>query len=192
MDCGKREGEGHPRSHRRDARPTNMLACAPIPVFPIAAKPTLSQRQRMPSPRYSLRLVAAPSDIDELGHVSNLVYVRWVQEAAKSHSAAVGFDHARYVQEGGVFVVRKHVVEYLAPTFAGEEIDATTWIETWSGVTSERHTELVRRSDGKQLARAVTTWVFVSTTNGAPKRVPKHMLEAFAQPVTQSDAEAQR
>ena len=29
--------------------------------------------------------VAQPEDIDELGHVNNAVYVRWIQDAAVGH-----------------------------------------------------------------------------------------------------------
>ena len=35
--------------------------------------------------RYELTFSVAPGDIDELGHVNNTVYVRWVQEAAIAH-----------------------------------------------------------------------------------------------------------
>ena len=35
-----------------------------------------------------------PEDIDELGHAGNLVYLRWVLEAALAHSTAVGLDQA--------------------------------------------------------------------------------------------------
>jgi acyl-CoA thioester hydrolase len=122
---------------------------------------------------------ATRDDIDELGHVSNLVYVRWVQDVAKAHSAAAGWGHARYVEEGGVFVVRRHELDYLAPTFEGDELRALTWIAKWSAVTCERHTRIERVEGGKPVLAAVTTWVFVSTANGAPRRVPRALIDQF-------------
>src|SRR5690242_11781955 len=41
---------------------------------------------------HSLELIVEEADIDELGHASNIAYVRWIQAAAIAHSAAVGLD----------------------------------------------------------------------------------------------------
>jgi len=35
---------------------------------------------------HTLRFRVEPSDVDELQHVNNLVYLRWVQEVALAHS----------------------------------------------------------------------------------------------------------
>ena len=34
---------------------------------------------------FTLEIVAQPADIDELGHVNNAVWVRWIQEVAVAH-----------------------------------------------------------------------------------------------------------
>ena len=60
-----------------------------------------------------------PEDIDELGHAGNLVYLRWVLEAARAHSTAVGLDQAAYLARREVWVVRSHHIEYLRPARAG-------------------------------------------------------------------------
>ena len=41
------------------------------------------------------------ADIDNLGHASNLVYLRWVQDAALAHSTALGFAEAGLRGAGG-------------------------------------------------------------------------------------------
>ena len=94
------------------------------------------------SPEFHQQMVAPSSDVDELGHVSNIAYVRWIQEVAKAHSAAVGLDHAAYVRLGAVFVVRRHDIEYLAPAYGGDAIRLTTWIAKWGAATSERRTRI--------------------------------------------------
>jgi len=132
------------------------------------------------SPVYAHELAATAADIDELGHVSNLVYLRWVQDAAKAHSSSVGWDHARYVREGAVFVVREHHLTYLAPAFADEPLRVTTWIASWRGASSERRTRIERLSDSRELARARTLWVFVSTDATRPRRIPAGLIDAFA------------
>jgi acyl-CoA thioester hydrolase len=131
-----------------------------------------------PNARSWLVTVAA-ADIDELGHVSNLVYLRYVLDAASRHSEAVGWDHAAYLRLGAIFVVRRHEIDYLAPTYEGEVLTVTTWIERWSAAVSVRRTSIVRDADRREVARAATTWVLVSTETGRPRRVPAEVREAF-------------
>lgn len=139
----------------------------------------------MPTPKppppdaFALRLTALPADIDELGHVSNLVYLRWVQEVAFAHSAARGFDLPAYHRLGAVFVVRKHELEYLAPVLVGEAVELLTWIDAWRGPSAERHTRMRRVDDGREVARGVTHWVLVGTRDGRPKRIPPELVDAF-------------
>jgi hypothetical protein len=70
--------------------------------------------------RFELELVAGPGDIDELGHVSNITYVSWLQLAATEHSSAVGWDHAAYRALGSVFVVKRHEIDYRVPAYDGQ------------------------------------------------------------------------
>lgn len=128
------------------------------------------------SDEHTIERVALPADIDENGHVSNLVYLRWVLDAAVSHSEAVGWDHAHYVQIGAAFFVRRHEIDYLAAAMEGDKVKVITHIASWSAATSIRKTRIVR--DGRELARSVTTWAFVGL-NGRPRRIPPEVLDAF-------------
>lgn len=121
------------------------------------------------------------SDVDELGHVSNVSYVRWVQDVAFAHSCHVGWALPRYHELGAVFVVRRHEIDYLRPTFAGESIELRTWIERWTAATSVRRTQIVRPADDVELARAVTTWALIREDTGWPRRIPPELIEAFVE-----------
>ena len=132
-----------------------------------------------------MEIVAAPEDVDNLGHVSNIAYVRWVQDVAVAHSVAVGWDYAAYVQAGAVFVVRRHEIEYVVPAYAGDRIRLVTWVQSWRGATCERRTRIERGSDGRELCRGVTQWVRVAAaaagqTSGRPKRIPPEIVSAFS------------
>ena len=37
------------------------------------------------------------ADIDDFGHVNNVVYLGWIARAAWAHSKALGFDFAAYL-----------------------------------------------------------------------------------------------
>jgi acyl-CoA thioester hydrolase len=126
---------------------------------------------------YAHRIVVQPTDIDELGHANNVVWVRWVNETAIAHSRAVGLGPDVYLAMQVVWVVRRHDIEYLLPALEGEELTALTWVETLRGATSLRRT-LIQR-DGKVLARAATTWALIEATTGRPRRIPKEMMARY-------------
>lgn len=125
------------------------------------------------------RFVVGADAIDELRHASNVAWVRWVQDAAKSHSERVGFDYARYVELGAVFVVRRHELDYLGSALEGDELVAETFIESWGAASSLRRTVIRRARDGVVMLRALTTWALVSTDTGRPRRIPDVVKEAF-------------
>jgi acyl-CoA thioester hydrolase len=118
-------------------------------------------------------------EIDGVGHVNNLEYLRWMQDAAVAHSAAQGWPSQAYYTLGQGWVVRSHFIEYLVPAFSGDEIVVRTWVAEMKRVTSMRRYELVRITDGKQLAVARTNWAFVKFSTLQPCRVPPEVLNAF-------------
>lgn len=130
------------------------------------------------SPTFVQEVVAERAVIDELEHVSNVAYVGWIQEIAKAHSAAVGWDSAAYFGIGAVFVVRRHEIEYLAPVREGERVTVTTWLEKWTAATSERHTR-IDKADGSTAVRAKTLWAMIDFATGRPRRVPAEVRDAF-------------
>ncbi len=117
--------------------------------------------------------------MDELGHANNIGYLRWMQDAAVAHSSSVGLTYARYVELGGVFVVRRHEIDYLRPALHGDELEVRTHVSNVMAAKSERHYELVRLRDEAVLSRAVTTWGFVDVTSGRPMRIPAEVYVAF-------------
>jgi acyl-CoA thioester hydrolase len=137
------------------------------------------------SPVFRLDITASLDDVDVMGHVSNLVYIRWVIEIAEAHSAAVGWNFDAYQELGGAFVVRRHEVDYLRPAFAGDAIALETWVESWKAASSIRCTTVLG-ADGTALARGRTQWAFVDMERGRPVRIPAALREAFAGPPSEA------
>ena len=123
--------------------------------------------------------LVGPADIDALGHASNLVYLRWVQEAALAHSTAVGLDEAAYRARGEAWVVRRHEIDYLLPALEGDRLRIETRVATMSAASSVRKTRILRERDGAVLCRAATDWVYVSLARGRPVRVPEQVRSCF-------------
>jgi acyl-CoA thioester hydrolase len=129
---------------------------------------------------HTLELTAQPSDIDDLGHVSNVVYVRWILEVALAHSVALGWDSAAYRQLGATFVVRRHEIDYLQSVLEGDHVILSTWVESWKQVSTVRRTSIRRARDGVEVCRSATTWAFIDLATGRPRRITDELRRAFA------------
>jgi acyl-CoA thioester hydrolase len=139
-----------------------------------------AQPENLEAPRYRRELVARPEDIDELGHVSNITYVRWIQLAATEHSAALGWDTAAYRRLGAVFVVKRHEIEYRASAYADDRIELCTWVEWWRTASTMRRTEITRVTDRAVLVSSSTVWALVAFEGGRPRRIPDELRLPFS------------
>ena len=116
--------------------------------------------------------------IDGNGHVNNVEYVRWMQEAAVRHADERGLTAATRTA-GATWVVRSHRVEYLRPAVAGDRVRVTTWVADFRRAFSLRRYRFVRVSDGELLAKGETDWVFVDVARGRPRSVPAELMSLF-------------
>jgi acyl-CoA thioester hydrolase len=124
--------------------------------------------------------------VDQNGHVNNVVYVQWMQDVAVLHSDVVGGTRAMEAA-GATWVVRSHKVEYLRPAFAGDRIEALTWVVNFRRVRSLRRYKFVRMTDNTLLAKGETEWVFVDAGTGRPCAIPDDVAGAF--PLVPEDQE---
>jgi len=128
---------------------------------------------------FELPIQVQPSDIDQLGHVNNVVYLRWVQDAAVAHWRAAATPQQ---QAEVLWVVVRHEIDYKHPARLAEPLVARTWVGAATGRTFERHTEILRASDRRLLARARTVWVPISPGTLKPMHVGDDVREAFSTP----------
>jgi acyl-CoA thioester hydrolase len=131
----------------------------------------------MNNPPFKIKPVITEEDIDELGHVNNVIYLKWVQEAAVAHWK---FLATAEQQESIVWVVTRHEIDYKLPAKSGDEITAGTWVGKSSGILFERFTEITRESDEKILASAKTLWCPVDIKTRRPVRVGDDIRKVFS------------
>jgi acyl-CoA thioester hydrolase len=123
---------------------------------------------------YEHILKVAEADIDELNHVNNVVYFNYLQQAAMAHwYSSVPTE----ISDSMRWVVKKHEIEYFKPAFLGDEIIVKTWVDNFSGVTSDRHYEIYK--DHILLVKARTLWVALDPVSMRPKRVPADLWERY-------------
>lgn len=123
------------------------------------------------NPIFSYNLSVSADVMDRNGHVNNVAYIQWMQDAAVHHAQAYGCTKATDAV-GATWVVRTHHIEYFAPTFAGDEIVVLTWVSNFQKVRSLRKYKIVRAKDQTVVAKAETDWVFVNAKTGRPQKIP--------------------
>jgi acyl-CoA thioester hydrolase len=137
-------------------------------------------------------------EVDSLGHVNNAAYLNYVEQAAIDHATFLGLDLQRLQRLGGVFVARRHEIEFLKPTFAGDLLRVVTWLCEPRGARVDRQYLVYRESSpalevvvaGRPtihasmparealVAQATTEWVFASN-QGQPRRIPNEVARLF-------------
>ncbi len=126
---------------------------------------------------FELPISIDPADIDELGHVNNVTYLRWVQDIAVAHWKA-----ASRVSDQAIlrWVVLRHEIDYKQAAYLGDGIIARTWVGIASRLRFERHTELLRASDRNLLATARTLWCPIDARTGKPTGVSPEVRAGFS------------
>ena len=117
---------------------------------------------------YEVTLHVVEDDLDQRAHVNNVVYVKWVQEAAAAHWRRLAPEGAHAAV---AWVALRHEIDYLSPAVLGDEITVRTWVGVAEGLSFERFTEVRRCADDRVLARARTLWCPVDARTGKPRRV---------------------
>lgn len=120
---------------------------------------------------FQFNIEVTEKEVDRNGHVNNVVYIQWMQDAAIAHALASGCTQAS-LAAGATWVVRTHHIEYLVPAFAGDKLTLLTWPSNFQRVRSLRKYKFVRANDQAVIARAETDWVFVNAKTGRPQSIP--------------------
>ena len=125
---------------------------------------------------FTRAITATAADIDELGHVNNAVWVRWIQDLATAHWQAVAPpEHiAAYI-----WVVTRHEIDYRGNVAAGDVVTGQTWVpEPPKGARFDRHVRFTG-ADGKVKVEAVTTWALIDRASGRLARVRDDIAAPF-------------
>ena len=118
--------------------------------------------------------------IDVMGHTNNVVYLQWLEQVAWSHSESLGLDWELYRQLNRALVARRHEIDYLAATFAGEELLLGTWITgNDRKLTVTRQYQIIRPRDGATVLRGQTFWVCIDLESGKPRRMPTEFAQGY-------------
>ena len=136
----------------------------------------MDARLRMPVFRRERRV--ATRDVDLLGHVNNVVWVRFVVELAEAHSKALGLDFHAMREQGGIWIVRRHDVLYHGNVPAGATLRESTWVSSMRAALSRRQARF-EDATGRLLVESQTEWAYVDAATLRPRRIPPAVRERF-------------
>ncbi|MDB5696836.1 MAG: thioesterase [Sphingomonas bacterium] len=128
------------------------------------------------TPPFTRAFTALPTDIDELGHVNNAVWVRWVQELSVDHWKAVAPDDH---QAAHVWVVTRHEIDYRGNVAVGESVTGETWVA--DAPKGARFDRLFRftGADGRVRVEGRSTWALLDRATGRLLRIRPEFAAPF-------------
>jgi len=124
---------------------------------------------------FAVDLAIGPGDIDENGHVNNVVYVRWLQDAGTAHWVARVPEAERLPWS---WVVLRHEIDYRLPLVLSDAPRARTWVGEPRGPRFDRYV-LIERGDGRVCAQGRTEWLLVDAKTMRPTRITPEMVAPF-------------
>lgn len=125
---------------------------------------------------FEKEIVVQESDIDNLRHVNNVVYLQWVQDVASAHWITIASEE---MKKKYAWVVLKHEIEYMGQAFLGDRIHVKTWVEWSEGFRSERQVEFRNLTNKKLLVKAKTTWCLLDGKSMKPRKIEEDIKTIF-------------
>ena len=155
-------------------------------------------RSVRPVSAYRLPITVRFNECDPLGHANNAAYLVWLEQAAIDHAILLGWPQDKLDREaGGVFVARRHEIDYLRPAYQGDHLEVLTWPDAMQMASTLRRYVIRRAAEpfgapeiidnpdlasfdtGDVLVRAVTRWAFIQRDPVRPIRIPHYVLNDF-------------
>ncbi len=127
--------------------------------------------------RYEQQRRVAEAEIDQLGHVNNVVYLQWIQEIAIAHWNALAPEEEKQTL---IWVVTRHEIDYKRPAFRDDELIVRTWVGKTSGLLFERHTEILNAASGTLLVKGRTQWCPIDVARRRPTNVSDEVRRRFS------------
>ena len=124
-------------------------------------------------------VVGSGSQSNPIDHVSNIEFVRWLDRSAELHADSLGYTRRWLMDNGIMWFVARHEIDYLAEAHPGDGLVLATWVRDMHRVRSWRDYVVVRPDDQTTVCRAATLWVLVDLTSRRPTRIPAAMAGGF-------------
>lgn len=121
-------------------------------------------------------IVVQPEHLDELQHVNNITYLKWIQEVSAAHWNKNAPEN---VKEHYYWVVRNHNITYHKQAFEGDFINIKTHVKANKGPLSIRFVAMTNNKTGESLVTSETQWCLLAKSSGRPTRITDEIKTLF-------------
>ena len=129
------------------------------------------------SEAFEIPIHVQPADIDELGHVNNIVYLRWVQEAAVAHWRAIA-PAADQAKLQWIVASPRDRLPPACPSGRAMSSRAPGWAAPPASSSSGTPKSFAPATGGL-LAKALTIWCPIDARSGRPAAVSPEVRAIF-------------
>lgn len=117
-------------------------------------------------------------DIDFAGVVSNIVYIRWLEDLRlKFLDEYLPLDEQ--MQRGDIPFISKTQIEYKRPIQLFDNVISKMWMSNVGKVKWTLEAEFI--SNKQVAATAIQIGAFVNSENGRPAKLPEELLQKYSQ-----------
>lgn len=128
---------------------------------------------------YEYDVDVAADDIDEMGHVNNAVYLKWVQAAVLRHWYRLA---PKDVAAAHLWVALKHEISYRHPAFLNDHVVVRVVLEKLQGARAFYQT-MINHGD-EVLAEVKSCWCCLDSVTKKPVRLARDIVSLFLPPET--------
>lgn len=125
---------------------------------------------------FELTISISENDIDENGHVNNIIYLKWVQDIAIAHWNHVASPD---MKSELLWVVSRHEIDYLKSAYLHSKLIAKTWVTEPEGAKSCRCVDIIDTISDSVITKIRTTWYLLDAKTKRPKRIEKEVASVF-------------
>ncbi len=126
---------------------------------------------------FTQRFPVDAADIDELGHVNNIVYLRYAQDIAIAHWRRRATPE---MLANFVWVVTRHEADYRAALTLGDDVEVRTWVDDAPrGAAWARFVDIYSAGAKKPAAQIKSNWVLLEASTRRIRRVPPDLVQRF-------------
>lgn len=131
----------------------------------------------MAAASFTQRFPVDAADIDELGHVNNIVYLRYAQDIAIAHWRSRATPE---MLSNFVWVVLRHEADYRAALTLGDEVEVRTRVDDAAhGPAWVRYVDIHKARSEKPFVQITSNWCLLDAQTRRVKRVPPEIVARF-------------
>ncbi|WP_196891719.1 acyl-CoA thioesterase [Aureivirga marina] len=129
----------------------------------------------MQEERFKMEIVVRNSDLDDLNHVNNVRYVKWMEDVAKAHWFHLL--EKNNLENKYIWVVANHFVEYKRPALLDYKLSLETYLTGFEENHCYRMIEIKNAETGKIMIQSKSKWCYIDSKTNRPAPIPDEILD---------------